>query len=418
MGDLALFVAARAALAAIALGTTFAGGAVAQPVHDRNGKTSGLRLGAHGTLLGTYATPVLGGEAASEAYLTRPVLTALFVGANGRLRASGTLNLEGWTLVDGELNAGMWGEGFVDRRHPHTFLHELVATGAISLAGIDASLTVGRGFAPFGTDDPMVRPFVKYPVNHHLAQILERWVGIVALRRGPVIVEAGAFNGDEPTSPESLGEVDRFGDSWALRATVLPLAGVEVQASRAYVESPEHVGGRGLDHRKWSASARYEPGLGDFAAYALLEWARTDEYADGRRLYAFGTWLVEGALGRDRWRFAARWERSTRPEEERLLDPFRTVRPHHDDNINGATRWVTWTARAERSVTVGGLSVTPFAEASRITVAEIAGGIFSPTDFYGDEKLWSLSLGARIGVGSVHDRMGRYGLAAPGGTHH
>ena len=89
-------------------------------------------------------------------------------------------NLEGWTLDRGELNAGVWGEGYVDRRHPHTFLHELILSATTSLAGFDASLSAGRGFAPFGTDDPMVRPFVKYPANHHLAQILERWVAIGA----------------------------------------------------------------------------------------------------------------------------------------------------------------------------------------------------------------------------------------------
>jgi hypothetical protein len=264
----------------------------------------------------------------------------------------------------------------------------------------------------------MVRPFVKYPVNHHLAQVLERWIGILALRRGPVIVEAGAFNGDEPTSPESLAQIDRFGDSWAIRATVASLSGFEVQASRAFVESPEHVQGRGLDHRKWSGSARYERALGTAAAYALLEWARTDEYADGRKAFAFGTWLAEGELSTGAWRVAARWERSTRPEEERLFDPFRTARPHGDENINGATRWITWTGRAQRTLTAGGLMLTPFVEASRITVAEITGAIFSPVDFYGDNELWSVSLGARIGAGARHARMGRYGVALPAGPVH
>ncbi|MGH7507809.1 MAG: hypothetical protein ACRELX_19305, partial [Longimicrobiales bacterium] len=239
--------------------------AVAQPPMQAAGDDRGarLRIGAHGVLLGTYASPVLAGENETESYLTQPVALAIFDAAGGRLRVMGMLNFEGWTLGDGEMNAGVWGEGFVDRRHPHTFLHELVATGTTSMAGFDASVTAGRGFAPFGTDDPLVRPFVKYPVNHHLAQVLERWVGILALRRGPVILEAGTFNGDEPTSPESLGELDRFGDSWAVRATALPLAGIELQASRAFVASPEHAQGRGLDHRKWSVSARYERPLGE-----------------------------------------------------------------------------------------------------------------------------------------------------------
>ena len=36
---------------------------------------------------------------------------------------------------------------------------------------VHASLSAGKGFAPFGTDDPMSRPIFRYPVNHHLAQI-------------------------------------------------------------------------------------------------------------------------------------------------------------------------------------------------------------------------------------------------------
>ena len=47
----------------------------------------------------------------------------------------------------------------------------------------------------------MMRPFAAYPVNHHLAQILERYVVTAAVRRGALTVEAALFNGDEPASP-------------------------------------------------------------------------------------------------------------------------------------------------------------------------------------------------------------------------
>ncbi len=119
--------------------------------------------------------------------------------------ATGTLNFERWTLDLGELNAGIWGEGYVDRRHPHTFVHELVATLQGRMLGLDLSVTGGKGFAPFGTDDPMVRPFVKYPANHHLAQILERGVLIAAVRRGALLLEGGIFNGDERLGAGSPG---------------------------------------------------------------------------------------------------------------------------------------------------------------------------------------------------------------------
>ena len=44
---------------------------------------------------------------------------------------SDSLNLEGATMSNGELNTGALGEGFVDRRHPHTYLHE----GVLSVLG-------------------------------------------------------------------------------------------------------------------------------------------------------------------------------------------------------------------------------------------------------------------------------------------
>jgi hypothetical protein len=370
------------------------------------------RISAEATVLGTHATPALDGAALTEGYLTQPIVHAAWSSAGGALALTGMLNLEGWTLDRGELNAGVWGEGYVDRRHPHTFLHELVATGTTSFAGFDASLAAGRGFPPFGTDDPMVRPFVKFPANHHLAQILERWFVTAAVRRGPLILEAGTFNGDEPTGAESIGELDRVGDSWALRATARPLEGLEVQASRAFVDSPEHVGGAGLDHRKWSLSARLERALGPWATYGLVEWARTDEYASGEAVYAFGSWLVETAAGRDGWRFAARVERTSRAEEERIGNAFRTKRPHGDENIVGATRWTGVSTRVERMLTARTFGLTPFFEAGVVGVEEIAGSSFSPAQLYGDDRLWSLSVGARIGVGARHARMGRYGVAA------
>ena len=58
--------------------------------------------------------------------------------------------------------------------------------------------------------------------------------------------------------------VDRVGDSWAARATLWPGAGLEVSASHAWLNSPEHVGGAGLDRRMWSAAAgvRLDGGAG------------------------------------------------------------------------------------------------------------------------------------------------------------
>ena len=131
----------------------------------------------------TRAAPTATRSTLTEAYLTQPMVMAH---ASWRwLRATGTLDLEGLTLQRGELSTGGYGEGYVDRRHPHSYAHEALLGAEGSTANWHTSLFAGRGFAPFGSDDPMVRPFEKYPLNHHLAQILERLVTIVGVRRAP-----------------------------------------------------------------------------------------------------------------------------------------------------------------------------------------------------------------------------------------
>jgi hypothetical protein len=328
------------------------------------------------------------------------------------------LNFEAWTLEDGELNAGTWGEGFVDRRHPHTFLHEMVFTAEAASGTFGGSLTAGRGFVPFGSDDPMVRPFVKYPFNHHLAQILERWVAIGAVRVGRFAVEGALFNGDEPDGPRSTGRKSRIGDSYAGRLTVWPWNALEVQVSRAFVESPEHPDGGGLDQRKWHASGRFAASPGGVPIYALYEWARSEELDEAEHAFTFSSNLFETAVDVSRLRLALRWERTTRPEEERLEDPFRSARPDEDATLLGVTRWSGTTLHVALATGAGDLSVSPFLEVGRLGVEEIAGGLFDPSAFYGgDDWHWSLSAGLRVAAGMRQLRAGRYGEALRGSAH-
>ena len=167
----------------------------------------------------TGADPVPGGDALTELRVVQPALMLRLSGP-ARLGLLATLNLEGATIPSGELTPGTWGEGLIDRRHPHTYVHELMLTADDLLGRGDGptnvSLAVGKGFAPFGTDDPMSRPVLRYPVNHHFAQILERAVAVAAVRRGPLRAELGLFNGDEPERPGQWPRVGaRFGDSWS-----------------------------------------------------------------------------------------------------------------------------------------------------------------------------------------------------------
>ena len=368
----------------------------------------------------TRATPTAAHRSLTEAYLSQPVLMGEASAFSGRVAAHGMLNLEGATLARGELNTGTYGEGYVDRRHPHSYVHEMVATVTAGFEvrerAVAVSLTAGRGFAPFGSDDPLVRPFAKYPVNHHLAQVLERLVVVAAARTGPLTLEGGIFNGDEPTNPQSTPKLSRFGDSWAVRATLRPARGVELAASAARVESPEFRDGFGLDQRKVSAVARIEqPSVGGARSrYLLVEWARTHDDRRGQLAFTFTSFLAEGAYCRRGQVAALRVERTTRPEEERLIDPFRTPRPQIEFGILGRTRWTSVTAAVGTNTgRVGVLIIAPFVEATYArpeTVESLAA--FVARDFYGSDRVWLLSLGARVNLGHRAHRMGRYGAAA------
>lgn len=363
----------------------------------------------------TTADPTATRTTVTEGYVTQPAVMAH--AAWGVLRGVSTINLEGLTLRRGELNTGAWGEGYVDRRHPHTYLHELLAGVEADRGKWDASLFAGRGFVPFGSDDPMVRPFEKYPLNHHLSQILERVVAVGAVRYGPVIGEFGTFNGDEPTGPGAPPNYSRFGDSWASRLTLLPLPNVELSASAASVTSPELRTGGGLDQRKRSVVARYEARSPEWWRYALVEWAHTDEHQQAVTPTRLSTWLGEGALCRSGVIVAGRIERTDRPEEERLADPFRTPVPASDLSNLGVSRWTVLSASlAAPRVSARWASARPFGEVEYLRpMRGNPPGVFDPELRYGATRLWMFSFGVRLraGMGGMHDRMGRYGAAVP-----
>lgn len=360
----------------------------------------------------TGADPVPHDRSLSEIRLVQPVVM-LHAGWGRHLTGLATLDLEGLTIPHGELTPGAWGEGFVDRRHPHTYAHELLVTASTgpggAAAGGEISLTAGKGFAPFGTDDPMTRPTVRYPINHHLAQILERAVVVGAVRRGPMMLELGLFNGDEPERPGQWPRIGgRFGDSWSGRLTGTVAPGATLSGSYAHVHSPEHRGGAGTDQEKWHASARWEGAAGGHPTYALVEWARTSE-ADG--FVVLHSFLAEGAWTAGPHRLQYRFERTERPEDERV-SRFRTLRPHLENSILGVTRWTTHTLGYELAAfRPGGVRVDPLAEVAYSRATSVGGGLFDVVGLYGRDHVWSLSLGVRVSAGMSMHRMGRYGAA-------
>jgi hypothetical protein len=362
--------------------------------------------------------PVPEGGDLTELRLVQPALMARVSGP-ARLSLLATFDLEGATISEGELTAGAWGEGFIDRRHPHTYVHELLLTADDLLGRIDGatrlSLTAGKGFAPFGTDDPMSRPVLRYPVNHHLAQVLERAVVIGAVNRGVVTAEVGLFNGDEPEQPDQWPVVEHVGDSWSARITGRPTRGLELQASRAHVHSPENREGAGPDQEKWSLSGRWEGPVGGHPVYGLVEYAHSSE-AEG--FFEFSSFLAEGAWKSSRQRLYYRFERTERAEEERV-SRFRTLRPHQENSILGVTRWTIHTAGWSAVVLDrGGATVAPLVELSYGRIAEVGSGLFDVLQTYGGNGFWSWTLGVRLEFGGGPHRMGRYGAALEGGPLH
>lgn len=381
----------------------------------------GITPMAQGIFVVDRSDPVPGGGALTEARLVQPVLMAMAHGFGDKLALTLTLDFESATIKDGELTPGAWGEGFVDRRHPHTTFHELVLAVNDVLGRLDGAgrlaFVIGKGFVPFGSDDPMSRPFERYPVNHHLSQILERAVAMAQYDIGAVTVEGSLFNGDEPTSPSDwpLIRTDqqtwRFGDSWSGRATVRPLAGLEMQGSIAHVHSPENRAGGGPDADKVSLSARWDRVKAAGETYALLEYARTSEL-DGT--FVYHTVLGEGMLRRRRWQLSYRLESTERPEEIRLVDPFRTQRPSPDNSILGISRWTLNTLHVAYDVVTRPhrLEVQPFIEGTLGHVARVGAGLFDPVSLYGTDQVRALNVGILIGWGMRGHRMGRYGAFA------
>ena len=362
------------------------------------------------------AGAVPGGGSATEVTVLQPLLMGDLAWGSA-LRGRMTVDFEGVTMPAGELALGGWGEGFVDRRHPHTYLHEVMVWGATPLGSVAAvpvagGLAAGKGIVPFGTDDPMSRPFVRFPVNHHLAQIVERAEIATGWRLGTVGLEGAVFNGDEPENPGQWPEMSRFADSWAVRLTVWPLRGVEVQGSFASVNSPEHRGGAGLDQAKWSASGRYQRLVGRTVIYGLVEWARTEE---GDNAFVFASVLAEGSVVVGRHRIGYRVERTGRPEEERYFDNlYRSPRPLLDNSIVGQTRWTLHTLNyaLQLSVAHGKLGVQPFVEVTFGQVGDVGAGLFQAAALYGTNDVRGFTAGMRIDFGGMMGRMGRYGVVA------
>lgn len=368
-------------------------------------------------------------------YLSQPAAMINLESPGGTVVLRFTPNLEGLTQEDGELTFGGWGEGFIDARHPHTFLHELMLSVNLRETALGAlSFSAGKGFAPYGTDDPMARPSAKYPTNHHLSQILERFTVNAAWLAGGWSLEVGVFGGGEPEGPWDLSNIDSFADSWSARIirrfgpTVMGQARWELGASFAQVEhghddahagEVDHAGEAGHANEGghtegptdlFNTSLRFDSPVGRLdRVYALAEFSRSDP-ADREGFWSF---LAEASLQFGPHTPYIRYERSIRPEYQRdgfVGDAF--FRYDHDAEPFAATAWSIVSVGYGFTATSGFASIRPFVEAQFFSVAGERGGV-SAQEVLGDTRPAALTLGARVFLGGDPMRMGSYGLFDP-----
>jgi hypothetical protein len=358
---------------------------------------------------------------ASEVYFTQPAAMVNLESPGSRVVLRGTVNFEAWTQPEGEYTLGAWGEGFIDRRHPHTLLHEaMVSFNAWNAPGGAFSVSAGKGFAPYGTDDPMSRPGVKYPTNHHLSQILERWtLNAVYLHRSGLSVEAGLFGGAEPRDPYDFSNAKSFGDSWSARVTQRlgngfgPAAPWEASASYARVEE-EHGGEKAATHLL-NAALRHQRAYRFGELYALAEASRSEpDGADDGYYSLLGEARVSLGAAR-RHQPYLRVEYATRPEYHRqgALGSDDFFRYDHDHgHTDGSTRWLVHTAGYAYRATHFPFAAAPFVEIQHHGVRADRGNA-EPGALFGGDSFWSLSTGFRIFVGGGPMRMGSYGVLDP-----
>jgi hypothetical protein len=260
----------------------------------------------------------------------------------------------------------------------------------------------------------MARPGLKYPTNHHLSQILERWTLNAVWLRDGWSVEAGLFGGQEPEGPYDFSNVASFGDSWSVRVARRFGAGsgpaAEWEASVSFGSITEYAHTMQETTRLVNAAVQHSAPLGGGHLYALVEGSRSflDDHED-----------FFSVLGEARYRLGAhqpyaRLEYARRPEyaREGLAGEDGFFRYEHDEDPIGTTRWLIATAAYAYELTGMPWSIRPFIEVQHHQVRGDSGGIVA-TDLLGGTSFWAISLGARVFLGGGPMRMGSYGVLDP-----
>jgi hypothetical protein len=236
------------------------------------------------------------------------------------------------------------GKPLVDRQHPHNLFSELSLAYTYSFSqDADAFIYVGYPGEPaLGPVAFMHRPSslnnLDSPLGHHWQDATHITFGVTTLgfRYRIFKVDASLFTGREPGEARYGFDEPRF-DSYSYRVTVNPTPALSVQASRAFLKSPESVDPE-EDVTRTTASVIHSlplSGKNHFITSALV-WGLNDAGDDHRE----HSLTFESNWQYDRLALYGRFEWVEKSAEELLLDEFHE---HDIFNINALTLGVNYT---------------------------------------------------------------------------
>ena len=159
-----------------------------------------------------------------------------------------------------------FGEGLIDRQHPHDLFMELAARIDVAVAARTRVFVYGGpvGEPALGPSAFMHRPSARYlplgPIGHHWFDSAHITYGVVTagVRSGTLQFEASAFRGREPDEERWNIEAPKL-DSWSVRASWLPSENWAAQVSHGRLTSPEALH-PDEDEARTTASVHYSRG--------------------------------------------------------------------------------------------------------------------------------------------------------------
>ncbi|AKD04330.1 hypothetical protein POKO110462_13115 [Pontibacter korlensis] len=249
-----------------------------------------------------------------------------FVGDRGLFRVSGMISLDPLTVGGNgypllfQTGETFEGSPLIDRQHPHDLFSEL-SIGYTHMISEEADVFVYLGYPgepALSNVAFMHRPSAlnnpDSPLGHHWQDATHITFGVATLgvRYRNFKLEGSSFTGREPDEERYDFDKPRF-DSRAIRLTYNPGPSWSLQASTAYVKSPE-VGEPDEDVYRTTASVLYGnmlPGDNRFFT-TTLNWGYN--YVDAH--HKEHSFLLESNLQSDRYAVYGRYEFVQKSGEE------------------------------------------------------------------------------------------------------